>query len=88
MCKQGKYTEVGLFGHPIPVDLEQVAFKELEFTGSLGQKPTAWRRALRLMEVGKVDTAALISREIPLEDWQEAFACFERQEGGRFCVKG
>ena len=85
MCKQGKYTQVGLFGHPIPVDLEQVAFKELEFTDSLGQKPIAWRRALRLMEMGKVDTAALISRKIPLEDWQEAFACFERQEGGRSC---
>jgi len=79
--KQGKYTQVGLFGRPIRMDLEQVAFKELVFTGSLGQKPSAWRRALRLMEMGKVDTASLISHEIPLADWREAFELFERQEG-------
>ena len=79
--KQGKYTQVGLFGRPIQVDLEQVAFKELIFTGSLGQRPSAWRRALKLMEMGKVDMKPLISHEIPLADWRRAFGLFERQEG-------
>lgn len=79
--KQGSYTQVGLFGRPIQVDLDQVAFKELKLTGSLGQKPTAWERALKLMETGKIDSTTLISREISLDDWQEAFALFERQEG-------
>ena len=79
--KQGKYTQVGLFGRPIEIDLEQVVFKELEFTGSIGQKPTAWKRALRLMALGQVRTAELISHQIPLAGWEEAFALFERQEG-------
>ena len=79
--KQGRYTQVGLFGRPIEVDLEVVAYKELVFTGSLGQKPSAWRRSLGLMEMGKVDTGRLISGEFALEDWREAFAAFERQEG-------
>jgi len=33
------------------------------------------------METGKIESTTLISREISLDDWQEAFALFERQEG-------
>ena len=33
------------------------------------------------METGKIDSTTLIFREISLDDWQEAFALFERQEG-------
>lgn len=88
--RQARYTQVGLFGRPIQMDLDLVAFKELVLTGSLGQKPTAWRRALRLMELGQVRTEPLISHELPLINWGEAFALFERQEGVKILldVKG
>jgi L-iditol 2-dehydrogenase len=79
--KRGKYTQVGLFGRPIQFDLEKVAFKELVFTGSLGQKPSSWQRALRLMAAARVDAGALITHQLPLEEWREGFALFERQEG-------
>ena len=88
--KQARYTQVGLFGRPVQVDLDQVAYKELVFTGSLGQKPTAWRRALRLLELGRVCAEPLISHEFALTEWREAFALFERQEGVKILldVKG
>ena len=79
--KQGKYTQVGLFGAPVEFDLEAVAVKELRFTGSFGQQPTSWSRALQLMRTGKVDAEALISHQLPLAEWREAFDLFERQEG-------
>lgn len=79
--KQGKYTQVGLFGAPVVFDLEAVAVKELRFTGSFGQQPTSWSRALQLMRTGKVDAEALISHQLPLAEWREAFSLFERQEG-------
>ena len=81
MRKQGKYTQVGLFGEPVEIDLEAVAVKELRFTGSFGQQPTSWSRALELMRSGKVDTEALISHQLPLAEWREAFSLFERREG-------
>ncbi len=81
MRKQGKYTQVGLFGAPVEIDLEAVAVKELRFTGSFGQQPTSWSRALELMRRGRVDTEALISHRLPLTEWREAFSLFERQEG-------
>ena len=79
--KEGKYTQVGLFSGPIDFDLEIVAVKELQFTGSFGQQPASWKRALDLMHDGKVDTEALISHELPLADWNRAFEVFRSQEG-------
>ncbi len=79
--KQGKYTQVGLFGKLITLDFEQIAFKELVVTGSLGQKPTAWKRALQFLASGKIDVHSLISHTFPLSQWQEAFKTFENRQG-------
>lgn len=87
VAKGGKYTQVGLFGKPIQIDLEQVAVREVQFAGSFGQKPTAWKRALKLLETGKVDTRRLISHQVPLDHWQEAFDLFERQEGVKILLE-
>ncbi len=87
VAKGGKYTQVGLFGKPIEIDLEQVAVREIQFAGSFGQKPTAWRRTLNLLEGGKIDTRRLISHELPLDHWHEAFELFERQEGVKILLE-
>lgn len=79
--KQGKYTQVGLFGKPITLDFERIAYKELVVTGSLAQRWTAWKRTIRIMELGKVDLGALISDKFPISRWQEAFDKFEAKRG-------
>jgi len=79
--RQGKFTQVGLFGKPIEFDLEQIAYKEIRLTGSLGQKPSAWRRALTLLGAGRIETEPLISHQFALEDWSTAFSVFEKGEG-------
>ncbi len=85
--KQGQYTQVGLFGRPVEIDLEQVACKEVVFSGSFGQKPTSWRRALQLLGLGQVDTAALISHRIGLGQWRQAFDLFGCQEGVKLLLE-
>ena len=79
--KRGKYTQVGLFGRPVELDFEQIAFKELIVTGSLGQKPSAWKRALHLLSSGKVDVNPIITHTFPLSQWEEAFRAFEDKKG-------
>ena len=79
--KQGKYTQVGLFGKPITLDFERIAYKELVVTGSLAQRWTAWKRTIRIMELGKVDLGAVISDKFPISRWQEAFDKFEAKQG-------
>jgi L-iditol 2-dehydrogenase len=78
--KRGKYTQMGLFGRPVTVDFEKVAFKELQVTGFVSQRRPAWKRALSLMARGVVDTELIISHEFPLAEWQEAFSMVEEKK--------
>ena len=80
-ARQGKYSQIGLFGKPITLDFERIAYKELKVTGSIGQRWTAWKRSLRIMEQGKVNLNAVISEKFPLTQWKAAFDKFEAKAG-------
>jgi L-iditol 2-dehydrogenase len=84
--KRGKYTQMGLFGRPIEIDFEKIAFKEVHVTGFLSQRRPAWKRALTLMGRGVIRTEKLISHRFPLDEWKKAFDLFERKEGTKFIL--
>jgi L-iditol 2-dehydrogenase len=71
--KRGKYTQMGLFGQPIEIDFEQIAFKEIQVKGFVSQRRPAWERALDLMKRGVVQSERLITHEFPLHEWQGHF---------------
>ncbi len=77
----GRYTQIGLFSSPFELAFDVIAYKELRVTGALGQKWTAWRRALSLMGHEKVHTGALVSHVLPLSQWKEAFRLVEEKQG-------
>jgi L-iditol 2-dehydrogenase len=79
--KQGSFTQIGLFGKPITIDLEKMCYKELKLTGSLGSRWTSWVKAIQLIEQGKVKTKPLVSHQMPITDWEKAFKIFENKEG-------
>lgn len=76
----GRYLQIGLASGPFELDLAQVAYKELRVFGSLGQRWTAWHRALALLERGAVQTRPLVTDVLPLSAWREAFDRFERKQ--------
>ena len=77
----GQYAQIGLFGKPVTWNLEQICYKELIVTGSNASVPSAWVRALRLMEDGLVTTEPMVSGVLPLSEWREAFDIFEKRTG-------
>ncbi|TVR34038.1 MAG: alcohol dehydrogenase [Spirochaetaceae bacterium] len=79
--KQGQFIQVGLFGKPISVNFEKICFKELRVSGSLGSKRSSWLAAIQLLADGQVQTDPLISHELPLTRWEEAFKLFESKSG-------
>ena len=81
MRRRGRYGQVGLFGKPITLDLDLVCYKELEVHGSFAHLPSAWRKALKLMAAGQVQTRPLVSAILPISEWQAAFAAFEQHDG-------
>jgi len=79
--RRGKYVQIGLFGQPISWDLDQVCYKELIVTGSNASVPSAWDKALKLLETQVVQTAPLITHTYDVTEWQQAFDNFDAKTG-------
>ncbi|TVQ41229.1 MAG: alcohol dehydrogenase [Spirochaetaceae bacterium] len=79
--KQGRFTQIGLFGKPVTLNFEKICFKELKVTGSLGSKRSSWHAAIELLAQGLVQTDPLISHELPITEWERAFGLFEEKSG-------
>lgn len=80
--KTGNLAQVGLYGKKIPVDMDQILYKELTLSVSYATERTSWEILLQLAAQGKLDPAfSLISARIPLENWQEAFDMVIHKEG-------
>jgi len=76
--RQGKYTQIGIFGKPISLDLDRVLYGEIQMTGSFSQKYTGWKEALKLAALGKIKARPLVTDILPLEEWEKGFRlCFE-----------
>lgn len=71
--RQGKYTQVGIFGKPVTLDLDRVLYGEIQMTGSFSQKYTGWKAALKLASLGKIKARPLVTDILPLEKWEEGF---------------
>ncbi len=84
--KRGYFTQIGLPGKKIEFDIEKICYKELHFSGSLGSRNHSWRKALKLLEEGKVVLEPLADTKLPLTEWQTAFERFEKKQGCKFIL--
>ena len=78
--RRGQFTIVGLAGHPVSVNLDRIAYKELQVAGSFNQQWTSWERALEYLRAGTVQTLPLVSDILPLRRWVEGFARYENRQ--------
>lgn len=70
----GRYVAVGIFGRAVPVDLDAVLLKELTVTSGFASTPVSWRRAMSLLEQGRIDLEPLVGRSAQLQDFRDVFA--------------
>jgi L-iditol 2-dehydrogenase len=71
--RSGQYTQLGLFARPITLDLNMLAMKGVYMIGVFAHIPKAWFRTIVLLEQGRVKTRPLVTCQLPLEEWQQAF---------------
>lgn len=83
----GRYTQIGLAGKPFEIDMATVAYKGLRITGGVGQRRTAWERAMTLLASGQVATRPIISHILPLDDWERGFELFESRQGVKIILQ-
>ena len=76
--REGKYTQIGIFGKPISFNLDLVLSGEIKLTGSFSQKYLSWKEALKLYSQEKIDARSIVTDILPLESWEEGFnRCFD-----------
>lgn len=82
VCPGGRVVFQGLFaGQPLNgFDLDQIVINDLQVSGALGS-PNIWPDVIRLIESGKVNPAAIVSDEYPLEQFGDALEKARSGEG-------
>ena len=83
----GWITVVGLWGHDIKANLDNIPYNNLTIRGTWGwdgmEYPDqavrmaagwhSWERALKILDMGKIALEPIITSHIPLEGWRDAF---------------
>ncbi|MDR1625426.1 MAG: zinc-binding dehydrogenase [Spirochaetia bacterium] len=85
--KRGRYTQLGLFGKKVPVDLDALVVKEIAMTGSMSHTRNAWKRGLALVGEGKIRLAPLVTSVYALADWEKGFRDFEERRGIKTLIR-
>ena len=83
--KGGKVALIGLPSDPVRVNLgPDVIFKEARIIGIHGREMFAtWTRMEHMLERGMLRVDSVITHEMPLERWAEAFRLLEEGQGGK-----
>jgi L-iditol 2-dehydrogenase len=84
--KGGRYVQVGIFGGPVTVPLDNVLYKEVTLTSGNASTPVSWRRAMTLLGRGLVDLDPLITEAAPLGEWERVFASVRAGEGMKYVL--
>jgi L-iditol 2-dehydrogenase len=71
--KMGWYTQVGLFGKPLTMDLDKVVVKQLHLQGSMCHTWETWERTMRFLRQDLIDLRPFISKRLPLGQWEDGF---------------
>jgi threonine 3-dehydrogenase len=83
--KGGKVALIGLPSDPVRVNLgPDVIFKEARIIGIHGREMFAtWTKMEQMLERGLLRVDPVITHEMPLERWAEAFELLEAGQGGK-----
>ncbi|MBU1207917.1 MAG: zinc-binding dehydrogenase [Proteobacteria bacterium] len=84
--KGGEMIQVGLFGHPILSNYDDIVLKEIHLKGTFGHNRGNWVKAINLLETRKVNLQLLVSGEFPLSRWPEGFRLFEKGAGLKYLL--
>lgn len=78
---RGTLVQMGLLSGEISVPFGEIVIRELRVRAGFGSSPTSWLRAIRLVRERQVELDPLIGAVLPLRDWAEALAAFDRRDG-------
>lgn len=79
--KTGIFTQIGLYGKEVKIDMDKLLCKEVIVTNTFATERTSWERCIKLLKENKFTFKPLISKKLPIEKWEEAFDLYMKNEG-------
>ena len=80
-AKRGRYVQIGIFGKPVTLPLDEVLYKELTLTSGNASTPKSWVKAISLLRDELVALDPLVTDVVPLSEWERAFQATRRGDG-------
>jgi L-iditol 2-dehydrogenase len=85
-ARRGRLVQIGLAGRPVELPFDQICYRELTVTSGNASTPRSWRRALELVEAGRVALEPLVTEVVPLAEWERAFAATRAGTGIKYVL--
>jgi alcohol dehydrogenase/L-iditol 2-dehydrogenase len=76
----GQITKIGWGPKPVNFSLDQLIAKSVTFKGHFSHTWDVWEKCLTMMSKGQIDLENLITHELPIDQWEEAFELVENKE--------
>jgi L-iditol 2-dehydrogenase len=79
----GQITKIGWGPKPVNFSLDPLIAKSVTFKGHFSHTWDVWEKCLTMMSKGQVDLEQLITHELPIDRWEEAFELVENREANK-----
>ncbi len=76
----GQITKIGWGPKPVNFSLDPLIAKSVTLKGHFSHTWDVWEKCLTLMSKGQVDLERLITHELPIDRWEEAFELVESKK--------
>jgi len=76
----GQFIQLGLGATDVRMNVEQLVHKRISFTGSVGHSMNTWEIMMRIFQNTDIDLSPIITHEMPLAKWEEAFDLMREQK--------
>lgn len=77
----GQINKIGWGPGPVGFSLDQLISKAVALQGTFSHNWDVWEKCLVLMGEGTVDLNAIVTHELPLDQWHKGFELMESKEG-------
>ncbi len=77
----GQINKIGWGPGPVGFSLDQLISKAVALQGTFSHNWDVWEKCLVLMGEGTVDLNAIVTHELPLNQWHKGFELMESKEG-------
>lgn len=73
MRKGGHFTQIGIPGKPVPLDMGKIVLREYTISGTYATRPVWWDKTIELLNAGKIRLKPLMSDVYSLDEWEKGF---------------